>query len=78
MLRCNKTIRSRAVSYYEYQDAIFYLCVGGLIAYMMFIIYKLAKESEAGRFGTFVLFLGLGLGFLGFLAKPLIKLTLGL
>ena len=66
------------MNYYEYQDAVFYVCVGGLISYMMFIIYKLAEESEAGRFGTFVLFLGLGLGFIGFLSKPLIKLTLGL
>ena len=38
-----------------------------------FIIGHLAWESKAGRFGTFVLFLGLGVGFLGFLAKYLIQ-----
>jgi len=31
--------------------------VGGFILYMMFIIVQLARESKAGKFGTFVLFL---------------------
>ena len=30
--------------------------VGGLIALMLFIIWNVARESKAGRFGTFVLF----------------------
>ena len=47
--------------------------VGAFIAYMLFIIGQLAWESKAGRFGTFVLFLGLGVGFLGFLAKVVIQ-----
>lgn len=47
--------------------------VGAFIAYMLFIIGQLAWESKAGRFGTFVLFLGLGVGFLGFLAKVMIQ-----
>ena len=34
--------------------------VGAFILYMLFIIGQLAWESKAGRFGTFVLFLGLG------------------
>jgi hypothetical protein len=41
----------------------------GLILYMLFIIYRLAKDSNAGKFGYFVLFLALGLGFVGFIAK---------
>ncbi len=40
---------------------------------MVFIIGHLAWESKAGRFGTFVIFLGLGVGFLGFLAKYVIQ-----
>ena len=47
--------------------------VGGFILYMMFIILQLARESKAGRFGTFVIFLGLGVGFLGFVAKFIIQ-----
>ena len=43
--------------------------VGGFILYMMFIILQLARESKAGKFGTFVLFLVLGFGVLGFVAK---------
>ena len=47
--------------------------VGGFMLYMLFIIGQLAWESKAGRFGTFVIFLGLGVGFLGFLAKYVIQ-----
>ena len=48
------------------------LGVGGLILYMLFIIYKLGQESKAGRFGFVVLFIGLGLGMFGFIAKTVI------
>ena len=44
--------------------------------YMLFIILQLARESKAGRFGTFVLLLGLGLGMIGFAAKGVIKFFL--
>lgn len=59
----------------EEQLASFFLTygVGAFILFMLFIIGHLAWESKAGRFGTFVLFLGLGLGFLGFLAKFVIQ-----
>ena len=40
--------------------------IGGFIALMLFIIWKLAIESKAGRFGTFVLFFVLAFGILGF------------
>ena len=43
--------------------------IGGLVAYMLFIIYKLGIESNAGKYGYFVLFFALGLGFVGFVAK---------
>jgi hypothetical protein len=48
------------------------LGVGGLILYMLFIIYKLGKESQAGKFGFLVLFIVLGLGIFGFVAKTVI------
>ena len=47
--------------------------VGAFMLYMVFIILQLARESRAGRFGTFILLLGLGFGLVGFLAKGLIK-----
>jgi hypothetical protein len=47
--------------------------IGAFMLYMVFIIYQLARESKAGRFGTFVLFVTLGFGLLGFAAKGLIK-----
>ena len=47
--------------------------VGAFMIYMVFIILQLARESKAGRFGTFVLLLGLGFGMVGFVAKGLLK-----
>lgn len=53
----------------EFESLALYLCVGGLILFMMFIMWDLAKRSNAGRFGTFILFVALGIGLLGFLIK---------
>ena len=47
--------------------------VGGFMLYMLFIIGQLAWESKAGKMGTFVLFLGLGFGMVGFAAKFVIQ-----
>ena len=52
--------------------------VGGLILFMLFIIWDLARESKAGRFGTFVLFFVLAFGVLGFVAKQIIAWVLGI
>jgi len=51
--------------------------IGAFMLYMVFIIFQLARESKAGRLGTFILFLGLGFGLLGFAAKGVIKYFLG-
>jgi Protein of unknown function (DUF2788) len=51
--------------------------VGAFMLYMGFIIFQLARESKAGRFGTFVLFLALGFGLLGYAAKGVIKFFIG-
>ena len=50
--------------------------VGGLIAFMMFIIWDLARKHNAGKFGTIVLYVGLALGVLGFLIKVVITYLL--
>jgi hypothetical protein len=47
--------------------------VGGLIVLMLFIIWQVARESKAGRFGTFVLFFVLAFGIFGFLMKQVIQ-----
>ena len=47
--------------------------VGAFMLYMIFIIANLAWKSKAGKAGTFWLFLALGLGFTGFVAKLLIE-----
>ncbi len=51
------------------------LC-SALIIYMGFIIYNLAKESKAGKYGTIVLFFVLGFGMLGFIAKEILSKVL--
>jgi hypothetical protein len=51
--------------------------VGAFMLYMVFIIFQLARESKAGRFGTFVLFLALGVGLIGFVAKGILKWMMG-
>jgi hypothetical protein len=52
--------------------------VGGFIALMLFIIWKVARESKAGRFGTFILFFVLAFGIFGFLMKNLLQWVLKL
>lgn len=47
--------------------------VGAFMLYMLFIIGQLARESKAGKFGTFVLFLALAFGMVGFVAKAIIQ-----
>lgn len=50
--------------------------VGAFILYMLFIVFKLAKDSNAGKFGGFVLFFVLALGILGFVSKNIIQWVL--
>jgi hypothetical protein len=65
--------------YTEEQVAWFGLTFGvtAFMLYMVFIIFQLARESKAGKMGTFVLFLALGFGLIGFAAKGLIKFFIG-
>ncbi|TBV08928.1 DUF2788 domain-containing protein [Phytopseudomonas dryadis] len=59
-----------------FEELMMTLLVGGLVLFMAFIVWDLAKKSRAGRFGTLVLFLALGLGVLGFLIKTLVIASL--
>jgi hypothetical protein len=55
-----------------FEDWMMYILVTGLILFMAFIVWDLAKKSKAGRYGTMVLFLALGLGVLGFVIKTVV------
>jgi len=43
-----------------------------LIGWMLLIIWKMGKDSKAGKFGYLILFLVLGLGLIGFIAKTIL------
>ena len=47
--------------------------VAAFMLYMLFIIGQLAWESKAGKFGTFVMFLGLAFGMVGCVAKGVLQ-----
>jgi hypothetical protein len=53
----------------QFEHYALFICVGGLIIFMTFIMWDLAKQSNAGKFGTIILFTALGIGLLGFLIK---------
>ncbi len=59
-----------------FEEISLYLGLGGLMLYMLFVMYRLAVESGAGRFGSLVIFLSLGLGLVGFAAKSVIQLLI--
>ena len=52
------------------------LGVGALILFMIFIVWDLAKRSNAGKFGTLILYIGLAMGIVGFLLKVVITYLL--
>jgi Protein of unknown function (DUF2788) len=49
-----------------------YVGISILVAFMAFIVWDLAKQSNAGKWGTAVLFFALGLGVFGFIMKGII------
>lgn len=61
-----------------FEEISLYVGVGGLVLLMAYIVWDLAKKSNAGKFGTFILFLVLGLGVLGFIIKSVIAEMLGI
>ena len=59
-----------------FEEISLFIGVGGLVLYMLFVMYRLAVESGAGRFGMLVIFLSLGLGLVGFAAKSVIQILI--
>ena len=60
----------------QFEEISLTLGIGGLVLYMLFILYKMAEESNAGKYGTVVIFMALGMGIIGFASKSVIKLLL--
>lgn len=60
----------------EFAELSIKVLVGGLILFMGFIMWDLAKKSGAGKFGTFVIFLVLGLCVAAFLIKEVLIVVL--
>lgn len=54
-----------------------YLLLPAFILFLFFIMWDIAKKSNAGKQGTFWIFVALGGGFFGFLAKVVIEWVLG-
>jgi hypothetical protein len=52
--------------------------IAGFIGFMLFIVWDLARKSDAGRLGTFILFFVLSFGMIGFVAKTIIAKLLGI
>ncbi len=52
-----------------------YVLLPIFIAFLFFIMFDISKKSEAGRAGTFWIFLALGAGFIGFLLKLLLEVA---
>jgi hypothetical protein len=64
--------KSRIMSIEQFESWSLVIGIGGLIAWMLLIIWKMGQESQAGKYGFFVLFLVLGLGLVGFIAKTVL------
>ncbi len=52
-----------------------YVLLPIFIAFLFFIIWDISKKSDAGRAGTFWMFLALGAGFIGFILKVLLEVA---
>jgi hypothetical protein len=50
--------------------------IGGLVVFMFFIVYGIAKESKAGKEGTLWLLAVLCMGVVGYIAKIIIEFLL--
>lgn len=50
-----------------------YVLLPIFIAFLFFIMYDISKKNDAGKQGTFWIFLALGGGFFGFLIKMVLE-----
>ena len=52
---------------------VMYVLLPIFIAFLFFIMYDISKKNNAGKQGTFWIFLALGGGFFGFLIKMVLE-----
>jgi hypothetical protein len=69
VLNCAPIFGVVCMSIEQFEEWSLIIGLGGLILLMVFIVWNLGRESKAGKFGMFVLFLALALGLLGFVIK---------
>ena len=62
----------------QFEELSLTIGISGLVLLMFFILYQLAKENHAGRYGFLVIFMTLGLGVTGFLIKSVIQAVLNI
>ena len=62
----------------QFETISFYAGCSVLIGYMLFIIWRLSRESKAGKFGTLMLFIVLAVGMIGFIAKEVMVHLMGI
>lgn len=60
----------------EFANLALKISLTGLIGLMGFIMWDLAKKSGAGKFGTFIIFLVLGLCLAAFIIKEILIVVL--
>ena len=60
----------------QFEEISLTLGIGGLVLFMIFILYELGKSSNAGRFGMAIIFMALGMGIVGFAAKSVIQIVI--
>lgn len=53
-----------------------YVLLPIFILFLFFIMWDISKQNNAGKQGTFWIFVALGAGFVGFLAKIVIEYVL--
>lgn len=53
-----------------------YVLLPVFIGFLFFIMWDISKKSNAGKQGTFWIFVALGMGFFGFMAKGVIEWVL--
>ncbi|BBD76720.1 MULTISPECIES: DUF2788 domain-containing protein [Hydrogenophilus] len=61
------------LTFEEWEEWALRILIPAFILYMIFIIGNLAWKSKAGKYGTLWLFVALGVGFIGFIAKGIIE-----
>ena len=63
-----------SITIQQFEQLSLIVCCSVLILYMLFILYRLSKDSNAGKFGMIVIFIALSLGIFSFAIKSMIHL----